>query len=243
MNIHVSFTAIRPTGPKQAVCVVIDVLRATSSLTTMFARGLTQALAVSSLTEARRQAARRAGWLLCGEKASLPPAGFDYGNSPSEFSQVNLSGRRAIVSTTNGTRALLLASDFQVVLAASMLNLSAVSRMVRREARDSAVLLLCSGDRRGREYSLEDAFCAGAIVNSLARASRDNLDDGAETALRLYHSFGGSALKAFRRATHGAGLARAGLEHDVRFCAAVDRYRAVPRLRRRTKAGALLMLG
>ena len=234
LKIEVSFTPAASPPPRDCVCIVIDALRATSTISTMFARGLTAMLPVGSLAEARRQAAKRPGWLLCGERRSLPPTGFDYGNSPREFSSLDLRGRSAVFVTTNGTGALMRASGCSAVYAGSLLNVSAVGRAAAVDAvrRQQKLLVLCAGEFGGRRFDLEDAYCAGAFVDLLASArKRVELDDEAETALRLYRSFRGSAITAFRQGQHGAGLERVGLGLDVEFCARRDVYRSVPKLK------------
>jgi 2-phosphosulfolactate phosphatase len=244
MRVDVAFVAGKVPDPQSRVCVVIDALRATSTLVTMFARGLESALVVGSLVEARRQAKVRPGWLLCGEKRSLPPAGFDYGNSPVEFSTLELSGKSAVFTTTNGTRALLQASGCSAVFAGALLNLTAVTRAAGQEANRSgkSLLIQCAGDDGGRTFNLEDAFCGGAMVDLLAtRPGPVGLTDAARAARRLYRSYRGSTLVAFRQAAHGAGLRRVGLGEDVTFCAQQDRYRVVPRLQREAD-GLLLRL-
>ncbi len=242
MRIEVSFVPAALPRPDGKVCIVIDALRATSSLAAMFARGIVSVLVVSSLAEARREAAKRRGWLLCGEKRSLPPPDFDYGNSPAQFSKLHLKGRSAVFATTNGTQALVRASGCDPVFAGSILNVSAVARRAHREARvrGQVILIQCAGDIGGRAFNLEDAFCAGAMVEHLCgqRIGID-LNDEAQVARRLYDSYGGSAIEAFRQAHHGVGLSRVGLGADVEFCAGRDRYRVVPRLTR-TPEGLLL---
>lgn len=245
MRIEVAFTPASLPNPEGKVCIVIDALRATSTLATMFARGLDAAFVAGSLAEARRQAAKRPGWLLCGEKRSLPPAGFDYGNSPKEFSKLDLRGTSAVFTTTNGTRALMRARACSAVFAGSMLNASAVARTAEREAgrRGQTLLIQCAGDLGGRAFDLEDAFCAGALVDLLTSGRKTlELNDEAETARRLYQSYGGSAIDAFRQAHHGAGLTRVGLGADVEFCTQRDLYRVVPALER-TRGGLLLRAG
>ncbi len=242
VRIEVHFTPAALPKPGGKVCIVIDALRATSTLATMFAVGLESVLVVGSIAEARREAARRPGWLLCGEKRSLPPAGFDYGNSPTEFSSLDLRGKSAVFTTTNGTRALVRAAGCHTVFAGSMLNASAVGRAAAREAaqRGETLLIQCAADRGGRAFDLEDAFCAGAIVDMLtSRRKTCGLNDEAQTARRLYQSYGGSAIDAFRQAHHGVGLTGVGLGPDVEFCAQRDRYRVVPKLER-TRGGVLL---
>lgn len=236
MRIEVAFTPALLTDPARKVCVVIDVLRATSTVVTMFGRGLAEALVAETVDEARRQAAARPGYLLCGEEGSLPPAGFHFGNSPSEFDRLDLRGQRAILTTTNGTLALARAAACPVVLLGAMLNVQAVADVALWEAAAAGrdVVLLCAGRNRARYFSLEDAFCAGAMVEAMLsrEGERPGLWNDATAARRFYRSYRGSAIAAFREADHGASLIDLGLGHDLDFCAQRDRFDAVPRLER-----------
>ena len=208
----------------------------------MFGRGLTEALVAETVEDARRLAAARPDALLCGEEGSLPPSGFDYGNSPSEFNGLDLTGRSAILVTTNGTLALARAVNCPVVLLGSLLNLRAVGELALREATAAGqdIVLICSGRNRARYFSLEDTFCAGAIVEAML--SQDGgppkLWNDAVAARRLYRSYRGSAMAAFREADHGTSLIDLGLAHDLDFCAQRDRFAVVPRLSHDT-SGAL----
>jgi 2-phosphosulfolactate phosphatase len=220
------------------VCVVIDVLRATSTLVVLIERGVRQVVVCGTLAEARR-VARRTSYLLCGEVNSLPPPDFDYGNSPSEFASLELRDRSAVLYTTNGTRALRQVAGAPAVLAGALLNRGAVAGAALAEsaAHGSGIAIVCAGLERGRRFSLEDTYAAGAVVDSLlaqARAAgrRPGLSDDALAAQRLYRSYRGRALDCFRQTDHGRSLIDLGLGHDLEFCARTDVSTAVPRLRR-----------
>ncbi|MGB2695422.1 MAG: 2-phosphosulfolactate phosphatase [Dehalococcoidia bacterium] len=247
MRIEVAFTPALLTHPERKLCVVIDVLRATSTAATMFGRGLQELLVAETVEDARQLASNRPGHLLCGEEHSLAPPGFDHGNSPTEFDALDLSGRRAILATTNGTRALVRAAECPVLLTGALVNLRAVARVALREAavRDLDVVLLCSGRNGARYFSLEDTFCAGAIVDVMLahQGERPMLWNGAVAARRLYRSYRGSANVAFREADHGASLIALGLARDLDFCAQRDRFTVVPRLERRADGALALVSG
>jgi len=237
MRFEVAFTPELLPEPEGKVCVVIDVLRLTSAAVTMFGRGLKEALIVSTIEEALRQAAP--GLLLCGERGGFPPEGFDHGNSPAEFDRLDLRGRRAVLATTNGTDALVRAAACPVVLVGSLLNLSAATAaaLLEATARKLDVALLCAGNGAGRYFSLEDAFCAGAFVSKLVEQEHDvQLWGSAKAALRLYRSYRGSAQAAFRDSDHGASIAKLGFGADLTLCAKRDRFRVVPMLERRPNA-------
>ncbi len=226
--------------PESSVCLLIDALRASSSIVTLFAQGAEEVVVAGSIASARRLAALKPGrYLLCGERFGLAPRGFDYGNSPSEFAAAEMRGRRAVLTTTNGTRALHALVASPVVLVGALLNATAAVETLLAEARSRELdaTLVCAALERGNAFSLEDAFVAGAMVEiAVEEARRDGasptLSDAALAACRLYQSYRGDALACFREAQHGRSLTEIGLERDLEFCAQVDRYHVVPRLRR-----------
>jgi 2-phosphosulfolactate phosphatase len=238
MILDVCFTPVPPARPERTVCLVIDVLRATSSLATMFARGIEGVLVAETIEEARRLAEADQGLLLCGEERGLPPDGFDYGNSPLEFDGLDLQGKRAVMATTNGTRALAMTTACRAVYGASMLNVTAAAAVALETAEALDVVAMCAGSS-GR-LALEDAFCAGAVVDVIERKRRDiELGDGAKAALRLYRSYDGSALDALADASHARLLKSIGLGEDVTFCAQRDVFDLTPRL---VREGGVLRL-
>lgn len=247
MRIDVAFLPSLLREPERAACIVIDVLRATSTLVTLAARGVSDVIVVPELEQAyaikgAAEAVNDRPPLLCGEVRGLPPDGFDYGNSPEEFSRADIGGRDMVLYTSNGTRALVHAAAAPVVLVGCLLNRQAVvSAAVRLAAKDLDLALVCSGTDLGTAYCLEDAFCAGALVATcLGMGLRDlRVGDGAQTALRLYQSFGGDALAAFAAAEHGSLLGSIGLGADIEFCARQDEYDVAPLVRR--KAGQIVV--
>jgi 2-phosphosulfolactate phosphatase len=237
MQIEVSFVPRLASDVEAKVCVVIDALRATSTLVVLFERGVREVVVCGTLAEARR-VARRTGYLLCGEVNSLPPPDFDYGNSPTEFAALDLGGRNAVLYTSNGTRALRQVADAQTVLAGALLNCRATASAALAEAGgDRDIAVVCAGRGHGRYFGLEDVYAAGALVDSLLAQARPaglrpHLWNDALAALRLYRSYRGRALACFRQADHGRSLIDLGLGHDLEFCARTDVSTAVPRLRR-----------
>ncbi len=237
MNIEVALVPALLTDPSTKICLVVDLLRASSTIVTMLDRGASEVLVCPTIDDARRLASARPGrYLLCGEVGSLPPLGFDYGNSPTEFSTLDLRGRRLILATTNGTAALAAAADAPAVLVASLLNLSAAAEAALREARPRQldIAVVCAGRGFGRYFGMEDAFCAGALVERMLAVSseRPRLWNDAIAARRLYRSYRRSPLAALNDADHTRSLLDVGLGHDIDFCAQVDVSRLVPRLYR-----------
>jgi len=253
MKLDVAFlpSLFRESG--QYVCVVVDVLRASSSLVVLLERGVEEVLPASSIGEARRLARRPAGphYLLCGERGGLPPPGFHYGNSPVEFAGLELGGRRAILCTSNGTRALARAAAAPLVLVGALLNATAVGRAAAEAAaeRELGVAVVCSGDEGGTAFSLEDALGAGAIVDAILGLGREapprqapaarvgvrarlELSDGALAALTISRAHQGQEQAALRAGSHARDLEVLGLGEDLSFCARRDAFATVPHLQR-----------
>ncbi len=230
MKISVALTPQLLREPRSHVIGVVDVLRATSSLVAMFDSGLLRALIADTLRDARNLALRNFS-LLCGEAKALPIAGFDYGNSPSEFAGAALAGKSAVLWTTNGTKALGAAATAPVVAVAALTNRHAAARRLLREAtkRNLEVSIVCAGLDRGAAFSLEDSIGAGAIVEAVREADATvALADSAWAALHLWEFYGGDAIRAFRHSVHGRALGAMGFDADLAHAAQVDVSQTVP---------------
>ncbi|MGH2470681.1 MAG: 2-phosphosulfolactate phosphatase, partial [Chloroflexota bacterium] len=171
--------------------------------------------------------------MLCGEVGGLAPYGFDYGNSPSEFSELDFAGRHVVMATTNGTRALHAAADTGATLVGALLNANAaVRRALELVARLDEVLLVCSG-RAGR-FVLDDAVTAGYLCHVLlseakVRGLPVNQSNSAVAAYRLYHSFP-NLLAALNESDSARALHSIRLGGDVAYCARPSFSKTVPQL-------------
>ncbi|HWI08571.1 MAG TPA: 2-phosphosulfolactate phosphatase [Solirubrobacteraceae bacterium] len=206
-------TAVRPAG----TAVVVDVLRATSTITLALASGYERVLVAGSIDEAR--GLRSDGRTLAGEVGCARAPGFDLGNSPEE----TLSPRTGelVLATTNGAPAIVASAQVAgEVIAASLLNLDAV---LAHLADADDVLLVCAGTD-GR-VSIEDVYLAGR----LSRALGGDRSDAALIAEAVAASYG-TALEALEASAGAVGLRREGLESDIAFCAQESIVDAVPRL-------------
>ncbi|HEY8491641.1 MAG TPA: 2-phosphosulfolactate phosphatase [Dehalococcoidia bacterium] len=243
VNVDVAFLPGLLQDPARHVCVVVDALRASTSLVTMVERGLAEAIISDDLDEARRlRGTLGPDVLLCGEVGGFPPEGFDYGNSPVEFQRLDLTGRRAVLFTTNGTAALARVADAAAVLVGALRNASAAAAAALLEARrlEADVAVVCAGNETGTLFNLEDAITAGAIVEACFRRAPSlapdltlEATDAAVAARRLYGSYDAGPLYGFRTSRHGRYTLSIGFAADVAFCAEPDRSTAVPRLHRR----------
>ncbi|MSR23200.1 MAG: 2-phosphosulfolactate phosphatase [Gemmatimonadetes bacterium] len=227
---------VGPTEIEGSTAVVIDVLRATSTIVEALGAGARAVYPTDSAEEAARLANSlgRDDTLLCGERRGLKIEGFDLGNSPAEFTTERVGGKRLVMSTTNGTRAFLAAEHAVRVVAASLLNLSAVRRAVAGAER---LTFICAG--RENRFSLDDALCAGMILRDLAggtsskkgRGGRSDLDldDASRAVLALAQVHEPSADILLETAA-GAALVEVGLRDDVVYCASRDRHDLVPEM-------------
>ncbi len=210
--------------------VIIDILRATSTLSTAFANGASAVYPTATVEEARAlkgQAPR----LLCGERGGEKLPGFDLGNSPREYGPEVIAGRELVMTTTNGTSAIVASAEAETVLMASFLNLPAVVRACRELGRD--VVVVCAGTLR--RFTLEDAVCAGMICRELtgltvegAHAGDGELSDGAVTALSLFELWQGRILEMLQFSKHGQRLVGLGFGADLAVCSQVGTVDVLP---------------
>ncbi|MDU4960585.1 MAG: 2-phosphosulfolactate phosphatase [Sporomusaceae bacterium] len=227
MEIDVCLTpsAYLPQPEQQRIAVVIDVFRATSSMAAAFAQRCEAIIPVQTVEASWREKQIRPDALLAGEREALKIPGFDLGNSPREFTAAAVSGKTIIMSTTNGTAALLAVADASAVYAASFVNAAAVCRLLRECGRNT--VLVCAG-RKG-EFALEDALCAGLLADRLADSAV--LSDAAQFARAAYRKFAPDLLPSVAASRHARYLSRIGLAEDVGWCLQSDCIDIVPRFR------------
>jgi 2-phosphosulfolactate phosphatase len=219
-----------------SVCVVVDVLRASSSIVTLLERGCEAVVAAADTGEARKLHAALPGYLLCGEEHGLPPSGFDYGNSPVEFSRLNLAGKSAVLATSNGTRVLAaLAAEPPAVLVGCLLNRTAVARaaLAIAGARGLDITVVCSAAYGGSVFVLEDALGAGAIADAALEADPALVaGDAARFARDAFALSKARIGEAVRSAYHAQELVDIGLGEDVAYCGQLDTSTVAPLLER-----------
>ncbi len=217
-------TALSSADLTDAVCVVFDVLRATSTMVTALASGVEAVFPALDIDEARELKKLHPDALLGGERRGERIAGFDLGNSPSEY--LNLRGRTVITTTTNGTVALRACERAAAVLPGAFLNRDALVATLR-ELTPERLLLVCAGSGAG--FSLEDAIGAGAVLAKLDEG-RLGLGDAALAVKVLYERYAGDLPAVLRRSGNGRALAGIGKAADIAWCARMSRYDIVPRL-------------
>lgn len=222
MRVHVAFTPAE--AERAPTAIVVDVLRATSTIAQALGSGYRRVLCCAEVEEARALRARLGEGVLAGERNAVAIPGFDLGNSPREFTEP--LGETLILTTTNGTRAVLAAAaSAEAVLVGSLLNLEAVAAAARG---GEAVEVVCAGVQ-GR-FTIDDAYCAGRIAELLGGEPTD----AAEAAIRVARSFADAqeGLGASANPEH------AGLGEDIAWCARESVLDVVPRFARMEGAAA-----
>ena len=209
------------------IYIVVDVIRATTSMAVMFDRGAARVLAAGSVEQAREAAQKIAGRLLCGERNVQRIPGFDYGNSPVQYSQLDLSGRELIMTTTNGTRAFYACPEKAPRMAGSFFNAGAVTAYALALAKTRAcnIHIVCSGE--SDYFGLDDAVCAGYLALELQRLQADiQLWDSASAAIALYEAFKPPMVLDFCSAARA--VVEGGLPDDPPFCMRSSASNSVP---------------
>ncbi|MCL0101467.1 2-phosphosulfolactate phosphatase [Dehalococcoidia bacterium] len=206
--------------------IVIDVVRASSTIAQALASGCEQITPVSSVTQARRSRADSPEVLLGGERMGLKISGFDLGNSPREYTSSLVRGKRIVFTTTNGTRALRAAVGAGEVLVGAFVNLPAVVQ----EAVGKGLDILVAPVGRGNAPVLDDTVCAGMYVDSLIAAGANPTADALVTRM-VYLGYRGNVEEGLRQSASGQALLKVGLGDDLKYCAQVGLFDLVPRFK------------
>lgn len=212
------------------VVAVVDVLRASSTIAAALANGARAIVPFLTSDDAVAQSKQlgREGVLLAGEQKMLPIAGFDLGNSPAEFTAEKVQGKTILLTTTNGSGAILAAQGARDIVVASYVNFSAVLSMLRAALRGGTdVTILCAG--QDRRFALEDAACAGRYVQHItAKQAKADINDAAQAAMLIDKKYGTNVKRLLKSSAHGLALIEAGFEDDIAVCADVDSYPVLP---------------
>ena len=205
------------------IVVVVDILRATSSVCTAFANGVNRIIPVSTVEDARRK--KEEGYIVASERDGYVLDFADFGNSPFNFSKERVQGKDIVYSTTNGTRCINMASHSREVLIGSFLNLKALTNYLVEQ--DAPVLIFCASwkDR----FSLEDTIFAGALAELLLDSGEfETICDATTASIDLWSlakdDLNGYILKAAQKDR----LASKGLDDCIEFCHQMDFTDLIP---------------
>ncbi|MFQ5862005.1 MAG: 2-phosphosulfolactate phosphatase [Candidatus Brocadiales bacterium] len=233
MEINLSFTPseLQKTGQVGKRVVVIDVLRACSTMIYALSQGCKAIYPCATVSEARGLLKRKVKSLgkdrvlLGGERGGVRVRGFHLGNSPKEYSYNVVRNKTIVFTTTNCTRNLMALKGPKEVIICSFVNLPVVAEHLSGE--DADVLLALSGT--DGQTSLEDAVCGGMLIHMLSRKYKVSLSDSARSACILYRHYRRKIRRALLDSSHGRRLLELGFKNDIYFCAEVGQYKIIPR--------------
>jgi len=227
MNIEVCYTPQSyPLFHKEgSVVVVIDILRASSAITTAFYHGVSKMIPVASLEEAKKY--KEKGYLVAAERNAEIVPGFDLGNSPFGYMGGKLKGKTIAITTSNGTQAIDAARHAYKVVVGSFLNLDLIVEFLRKEKRD--IVFLCSGWKN--KFNLEDTLYAGAVAEALIyKYNFTSVCDSTIAAMELYKIAKHDLYGFLANSSHRNRLAKLDLERDIRYCLTPNQCPVIPLL-------------
>lgn len=232
MRLDVFFTPaeVKPADTSGRLVAVIDVLRASTTVAVALANGARSVVPLPSPDEVivRSREFAKSAVRTAGEQKMHPIPGFDFGNSPGLFTAEAVGGKTILLTTSNGTRALLGVQGARDIVIASYVNFTAVLSLVKVAARaNTDVTIICAA--QDGVFSLEDAACAGRFVRAFPkRADAVILNDAASASMLVDKKYGDNIAKIFQDSSHGQALQAAGFGDDLTTAAAVDSYSVVP---------------
>jgi len=220
---------IAPERIRGKTIVVVDVLRASTSIVTALAHGAKKVIPCSTVEEAWEAAKseQQKDVLLCGERSGKRISGFDLGNSPLNYSNDHVRGKTIVFTSTNGSQMISIVKTGDAVIIGGFINSQAVVEFIIDSSRDC--LFACSGSE-GR-FSLEDTVCAGMMIQKIEdQVGEDNIQktDEALTAQILYQHHSSDLDGMIRNCQHGKYLQSIGFAEDLKLCISVDTLSEVP---------------
>lgn len=207
--------------------VIIDILRASSSIVTAINSGAKKIIPVEDMSDAMKIARTmdQNDYLLCGEKNGVKIEGYQLGNSPFEYTKEAVANKTLILNTTNGTKAIKKAALANRIYIGSFLNQQSILNALAEH--DDEVVLICSG-WRGR-LALEDTMFAGSLIHKLCDGKLpEATKDGAKVAFGLYEKFGAKLEDTIKKSDHAHRLKKLVSEDDVSFCCKIDEFDVLP---------------
>lgn len=214
-NISVCFSSelFHKYEEKDSIIVIVDVLRATSVINTAFHFGIKEIIPVLTLEEALQYKGRK-GYIIAGERNAKPIKEFDYGNSPFQYMDEKIKDKTLVLTTTNGTRAIHLASGYNVIIA-SFINIDIVKNYLENTNKD--VVIFCAGWKG--YFNLEDSIYAGRLAERLLKSNQfSSICDSLLASISLSDSAGNDLFSFLNNSSHRNRLKHLNMEQDTRFC-------------------------
>lgn len=228
-TVHFSYIDTDELAYTGKTTVVIDVLRASTTIIQALQNGAKEIIPVASVEFAVKVSGGMFGGLtlLGGERNTKKLDGFALGNSPLEYTQEVVGGKAIILFTTNGSRAIVKAKFSEHLIIAAFTNLNAVAKHLVNHGKDFEIL--CSG--RGNSFSMEDVVCAGKLISEVQKIQKDiELTDSAKASVALSKSIGKSILSMLEQTEHGKILIENNFGEDIKFCSRINISQTIPYL-------------
>jgi len=207
---------------EDSIVVVIDILRATSSIVYGIDNGAEAIIPVAQVEDCLNYSDK--GYLLAAERNGEVVEGYDFGNSPFSYTADKVAGKTVVLTTTNGTKALHLARKrASKVVIGAFLNLTALCDWLKTQ--DKNVLLLCAGWKD--QFNLEDTIFAGAVLHEL-RSLFTHFDDAGVAAEDLYLMAKDDLRAYIGKSAHSHRMMALNIEEDINFCLQLDTCKAIP---------------
>jgi 2-phosphosulfolactate phosphatase len=231
VRLDVFFTPnqVKPPDTAGRLVIIVDVLRASTTVATALGNGAKTVIPLEGPDEviSRSKEFARSQTLLAGEQKMHPITGFDLGNSPQSFTPEVVGGKTILITTTNGTRALLGVQGARDIVIASYVNFTAVLAMMKVAASSNTdIAIICAGEEGS--FTLEDSACAGRYVRAIPKRAAVAVNDAAAASVLIEKKYGDNIAKVFKESTHGQALQSAGFGDDLAAAAEVDSYPVVP---------------
>jgi 2-phosphosulfolactate phosphatase len=231
VRLDVFFTPseVKPSDTSGRLVAIIDVLRASTTVAVALANGAKTVVPLPTADEVmvRSREFEKSAVLTAGERKMMPIPGFDIGNSPKLYTPETVEGKTILLTTSNGTRALLGVQGARDIVIASYVNLTAVLALMKMAVNSNTdVTIICAAEEG--IFALEDAACAGRFVRVMPRASSVVMNDAAAASVLIDRKYGDNIAKIFQDSSHGKELKAAGFGDDLTTAAAVDSYSVVP---------------
>ncbi|OQX95749.1 hypothetical protein B6I21_03830 [candidate division KSB1 bacterium 4572_119] len=213
---------------KNQTAVVIDVLRASTTMIAALNNGCHSIIPVTEVDDALAKAKQlgKENVLLGGERNEVLVPGFDLSNSPLEYTKEVVKDKEIVFTSTNGARLFSYLEQVGKTVVCSFVNLSKISKFLFENSKD--IIILCAG--KNGKFGLEDVVCGGMLIASLLDNKNTiiKMNDGAGAALTLYQNFSTNILSMLYQTSHGKRLLEIGNKHDLEFCGAVDLLPIIP---------------
>ncbi len=228
MNIDImsSFKEVSCDRIRKRNIVVIDVLRATSTIVTALFNKASCVIPVEHIEDAweiyNKELENET--ILGGERDAIIIEGFHFGNSPLSYTEEKIKGKKIVLTTTNGTRAIKACNNGKALYIASFLNVSAIVNQLIEEGEDLAIV--CSGTKG--EYSMDDSLCAGMIISLINESQNIVTTDLGWTIKKLYEAYKENLHAALKNCSHYKRLKENDAGDDADYCLQIDIYDIIP---------------